>query len=182
MVYPELQKIDPNTQVVTEDSITPAEHLFSQAAIPAISAALYKFSQADAGAEALLHPNGNENWIDFLFLDNMKEVIQKIASYSLKSMEETEIKLNTIAVVAVSLINEQITPAGTIYDLKKYLAGERSNILLYLPAALQMGEMLNDNTLDDRTNKMEGPVSSLMHAIGSRFSDGDAEKEGSLGN
>ena len=35
---------------------------------------------------------------------------------------------------------------------------------------LHMGELLHDNTLDDNTNKMEGPVSSLLKSIGSAFS------------
>ena len=39
-----------------------------------------------------------------------------------------------------------------------------------MPAALNMGELLHDNTLDDNTNKMEGPVSSLIQRIGSAFS------------
>jgi hypothetical protein len=30
--------------------------------------------------------------------------------------------------------------------------------------------MLHDNTLDDNTHKMEGPVSSLMQSIGTAFS------------
>jgi len=36
---------------------------------------------------------------------------------------------------------------------------------------LQIGKLLNDSTLDDRTNKMEGPISGLMHAIEKKFSD-----------
>jgi hypothetical protein len=54
---------------------------------------------------------------------------------------------------------------------------QRNNILPFLPAELQMGELLHDNTLDDRTNKMEGPVSSIMRAIGGGFSNEDAEKK-----
>ena len=32
-----------------------------------------------------------------------------------------------------------------------------------------MGEALEDNSLDDRTNKMEGPVSSIIHNIEKAF-------------
>jgi hypothetical protein len=42
---------------------------------------------------------------------------------------------------------------------------------MYLPAALQIGVLLNDDTLDDATNKMEGPISSLMQKIGAAFSN-----------
>jgi hypothetical protein len=41
-----------------------------------------------------------------------------------------------------------------------------------LPPALQMGDLLNDNTMDDRTNKMEGPISSMMHSIENKLSGG----------
>ena len=54
--------------------------------------------------------------------------------------------------------------------------GQRHNILVYLPAALSMGDVLDDETLDDKTNKMEGPVSSFMHKIENTLSDGDKKK------
>jgi len=43
--YPTLQKIDPNTQVVVADDKKPDEDKFSQAAIPAVLAAFYKYVQ-----------------------------------------------------------------------------------------------------------------------------------------
>lgn len=53
----------------------------------------------------------------------------------------------------------------------------KNNILLYLPAVLNIGELLNDSTLDDKTNKMEGPLSSLMQNIGSAFSKPVSDEE-----
>jgi hypothetical protein len=55
--------------------------------------------------------------------------------------------------------------------VKLFFSNQRNNILLYLPAELKMGELLHNDTLDDNTNKMEGPVSSLMQSIGSAFSN-----------
>jgi len=40
-----------------------------------------------------------------------------------------------------------------------------------------MGVLLHDNTLDDNTNKMEGPVSSLINTIGNAFSKPVTEEE-----
>ncbi len=40
-----------------------------------------------------------------------------------------------------------------------------------------MGELLHDTTLDDKTNKMEGPVSSLMKSAGAVFSNPVMDKE-----
>jgi hypothetical protein len=36
-----------------------------------------------------------------------------------------------------------------------------------------MGDVLNDGGMDDRTNKMEGPVSNLMHKIENKLGGGD---------
>jgi hypothetical protein len=35
-----------------------------------------------------------------------------------------------------------------------------------------MGDLLNDEALDDRTNKMEGPISNFMHKIENNLSGG----------
>jgi hypothetical protein len=40
-----------------------------------------------------------------------------------------------------------------------------------------MGDILDDTSLDDNTNKMEGPLSSLMHSVGSVFSSPEVEEE-----
>jgi hypothetical protein len=40
-----------------------------------------------------------------------------------------------------------------------------------------MGYLLGDESMDDRTNKMEGPISSFMHTIEDKFSGG-SKKEG----
>jgi hypothetical protein len=37
--------------------------------------------------------------------------------------------------------------------------------------------LLHDTTLDDKTNKMEGPISSLMQNIGSAFSQPVSDEE-----
>ena len=176
--YPSLQKIDPNTQEVAEDNGTPDEHRFSQAAIPAVLIALYNYSRSDVGALTILQYSSLTVWTDRIFSDNKEAIIQKIAAYSNYTTENADTKMNSIAAHAVNDIKENLPENALAHDVKKFLADQRNNILPYLPAALQIGELLHNNTLDDRTNKMEGPVSSMMHAIGGQFSDGDAvEKE-----
>ena len=46
----------------------------------------------------------------------------------------------------------------------------RSNILMHLPATIGMGSIVDDTTIDDNTNKMEGPMSNLMHLFEKIFS------------
>ena len=168
--YPPLQKIDPNTQEVVVDNTKPDEHRFSQAAIPAILTGLYEYVKTDAGAENVLRGDISTNWVNTIFDNTKDEVTQKIASYSFLPVEGSLERMNDIANEAIRLIRENIKPRGTMMDVKTFMADQRNTILLYLPEALHMGELLKDTTLDDNTNKMEGPVSTLMHKIGSAFS------------
>jgi hypothetical protein len=61
--------------------------------------------------------------------------------------------------------------------VKDYFINQKNDILLYLLPILKMGDLLHDNTLDDGTNKMEGPISSLMHSLGSTFTNTTTDAE-----
>jgi hypothetical protein len=154
--------------IVDED--TPDEDKFSQAAIPAILTGLYKYAQSNEGAEEILKNDSSANWITRIFADNKKDAIQSIAAYASQSKEDPAKKMNTIASEAVKTINENLPDDATIKDARSFLSSQKNNILVYLPAALNMGELLNDNSLDDETNKMEGPISNLIRNIGDTFS------------
>jgi len=175
--YPPLQKIDPNTQEVKADDSTPNEHRFSQAAIPAILTGLYKYVSTYEGAETILRGDNSTNWVSRIFADTKSEVVQKVASYSFMPVGDTESSMNNIAREAVRLTREDLKENATRMDVKKFLFAQRDTILLYLPEALHMGQLLHDTTVDDNTNKMEGPVSSLMHKLGSAFSKPSDEAE-----
>ena len=175
--YPALQKIDPNTQQVVEDDKTPDEHKFSQAAIPAVLTALYKYVQSDDGAEDFLRGDNSSNWVSKIFDDNKKEAIQKISAYARQSNHDPIAKMNAIANEAVKVVKENLSADAPSKDVKIFFNNQKNNILLYLPAELNMGELLNDTTLDDKTNKMEGPMSSLMQSIGTAFSGPVSEEE-----
>jgi hypothetical protein len=168
--YPPLQKVDPNTQLVTTDENKSAEDKFSQAAIPAVLTGLYRYVQTDDGAEEILQVANSSVWINKFFDADKKAVVQTISDYSSQSYEETEIHMNAIANEAVKLVKKNLTGNGDIKEVKLFLSDQKNHILLYLLPVLNMGQLLHDNTLDDNTNKMEGPVSSLMQNIGSIFS------------
>lgn len=174
--YPPLKKVDANTQVVIVEAGKPHEDRFSQATIPAVLIALYKYSRTDDGAKAILFGELSADWTTFIFADRREKAIKEIAAYSGHSADEVIEKLNRIAKEAVRLVRENVT-TGDILDIKKVLADTRNDVLPYLPEDLQMGSVLHDNTLDDRTNKMEGPISSLMHAIGGSFSGSDSDEK-----
>ena len=168
--YPALQKIDPNTQQVVADEKTPDEHKFSQAAIPAVLTGLYKYVQSDEGAEDFLRGDNSSNWAGKIFSDNKKEAIQIISAYAKQSNQNPVAKMNAIADEAVKVVKGNLPGDASAKEVKLFFNNQKNNILLYLPAGLNMGDLLHDTTLDDKTNKMEGPISSLMQSMGSAFS------------
>ena len=174
--YAPLHKIDPNTQDTAWDK-TPMENRFGQAALPAVLTAMYLFVQADECAAEILKDDPADNWVDRIFVDNTRPAIQIIADYSGQSVEETVKRLTVIANEAARVTKAHLPTDAGIKDVKLFFTNQRNNILLYLPVALHMGELLHNNTLDDNVNKMEGPISSLMKIIGGAFTNPVTEKE-----
>ncbi len=173
--FAELIKIDPNTQKVKSESVTDTRN-FGQAAIPTVLLALYKYGNTDIGSEQILRGTKPASWLDIFFSDAKDDAVQKVAAYSGDPVTGVSGKMEQIATEAVRLIREN-TPSGASFsDVKTFVAQQRSNILSYLPAQLQIGSLMNDNTLDDRTNKMEGPMSNGMHFFEKLFSGSTTEK------
>jgi hypothetical protein len=175
--YPALQKIDPNTEQVAENDKTPDEDKFSQAAIPAVLTGFYKYVQTDDGAAEFLAGDISINWIEKIFDDNRKEAIQTISAYAHQSNQDPVAKMNAIANEAVRAVKENLPADAGIKDVKTFFANQKNNILLFLPTALNMGELLHDGSLDDNTNKMQGPVSGLIESIGAVFSTPSTAEE-----
>jgi len=169
--YPPLQKIDPNTQQVIADDKTSEEDKFSQAAIPAVLTGLFKYVQSDEGATEFLRADHSINWVSKIFDDHKKEAVQTISAYAKQPDADPVKKMNAIANEAVKVVKENLPAEAAIKDVKIFFKNQKNNILLYLPAALNMGELLKDDTLDDNTNKMEGPISSLVKSIGTAFTN-----------
>lgn len=168
--YPALKKIDPNIQDVALDPTMPSQASFAQAAIPAVLAALYKFLKTNEAANLLLQEDHTNSWMEIIFEDKKAELIKRIASYSTYTQEKAERKVDEIANEAVRLIKENIQLPDQKASIQNIISDDRNNILPYLPAVLNIGELLGDTTIDDKTNKMEGPISSLMHKIEKGFS------------
>jgi hypothetical protein len=166
-----LKKVDPNTQQPLTGTNEDVTNKFSQAAIPAVLTGLYRFVQTDEGAAEVLNVKNSNNWVAKIFDDNRKEAIQTISVYAKQSNEDPVSKMNAIANEAVKVAKQNFPANAGIKEVKDFFSGQVKDILLYLPAELKMGELLHDNTLDDNTNKMEGPISSLMQSIGAAFSN-----------
>jgi hypothetical protein len=168
--YPPLQKIDPNLQQETVMDHSSEGNSFAQAAIPAVLTGMYRLAQSDEGALEISTDGLETSWINKIFEKDAEKVINAIAEYGQLPGQDTAIKMNTIAVEAVKIIKENLAADASIKDVKIFLTAQKNNILLYLPPVLNIGGLLDDDSLDDNTNKMEGPVSSLIQSIGSVFS------------
>ncbi|MDF2383894.1 hypothetical protein JMG10_20615 [Nostoc ellipsosporum NOK] len=171
--YAPLHKIDPNSQETKEKwHQTVAENL-AQAALPAVLTAVFKFTRNHDNCERLLQSGTTEDWLHILYDGREKQAVDKVAGYAGASAEETERHMENIADEAISEIKKRLGENPTPDKVKDLMNGERHDILAHLPAALQLGSVLRDETLDDRTNKMEGPVSNIMHKIGNTLSGSD---------
>ncbi|MEP7376588.1 MAG: hypothetical protein ABI675_24535 [Chitinophagaceae bacterium] len=170
--YPAIQKIDPNSEKTKQNNNTSSREKLAQSAIPAVLAGFFSFTRNDKGCNYILAGGGRKNWLDTLFGDKKEMAVEKITHYAGTALDDTAVDMEDIAREAVIIIHEAPGEKPTAEKLRSYMSGQRHNILAYLPPELQLGELLNDNAMDDQTNKMEGPVSSLMHSIENKLSGG----------
>lgn len=170
--YPELKKVDPNTEEVKGADKKPVQHEFSQAAIPAILTGMYKYVQVDEGAQDFLEDDHTgESWVDKVFFDHTSEAIKSISAYASSNLHDPVAEMNKIADEAERVVKENLPKDAGIKGLKQFFKEQRNDILKYLLPELHMGEWLHEPSLDDKTNKMEGPISSLMNKIGASMSN-----------
>ncbi|MDP4264030.1 MAG: hypothetical protein Q8941_15990 [Bacteroidota bacterium] len=174
--FPPLQKIDPNSQEAKQKFLRYPQEKLAQAAIPAILTALYRFTRSDEGCRIILSDIGQADWLGVIFRGKETIAVEKCADYAGVTKKEAESAMENIADEAVIILKKMAGSHPGMESIKAIMNAQRHNILVYLPAALQMGDLLNEETLDDRTNKMEGPFSNFMHTIESKLSGSDSSK------
>jgi len=170
----ELKKVDPNMQEIKPAAKNSEEQL-NQAAVPAVLVALYKYTRSDEGAEKIMCNAASQNWLQTLLGNTTNDAITKVANYAHVSNEVAQQRMELIAAECVKAIHDK--KPTVVRDVKNIVAAEKPALLTYLPASLQMGNLLNDETIDDRTHKMEGPVSGFMNAIGEIFNQSEKSKQ-----
>jgi hypothetical protein len=170
--YAPLEKIDANKQETKNEDHSPLEKL-AQAAIPAVLAAIFRFVHTEQGCYQLIGGHEDEDWFPIIYQGREGEAVEKVAHYAVVTTTQAKSHMENISKEAVKIIKEVLAPQPTADKLRQYMNSQRHNILVHLPAALKMGDILNDGGMDDRTNKMEGPVSNLMHKIENKFGGGD---------
>ncbi len=169
-----INKIDPNEQDLKENEFAHRYDRLAQAAVPAVLTVLYKYVHIPGAATNLVEKNTNNQTLPGILQSDYNSVISAIAAYASFSEKYTSQVLNSLTCVAVThLKNEAHNNCDKITEL---LNEQRHEIFTHLPASLQLGKTLDDTTIDDRTNKMEGPVSNLLHSIENIFASSTIKK------
>ncbi|TMI91637.1 MAG: hypothetical protein E6H06_16215 [Bacteroidetes bacterium] len=165
--YRPLKKVDPNTQEIKKANKMSAEEKLPQAAIPAVLAAMIKYSDGTDGIN-LLSADENRNWLETIYCGKQTDAVQKVADYAGVNPDEARRQMENISTAAVQVVREAVKPPDA-EKLRSFMNSQRHSILSHLPASMKMGDVLNEETFDDRTNKMEGPISSFLHRIEDRL-------------
>jgi hypothetical protein len=159
-------KIDPNTQEpLKQQTLNPD---VESAAIPVVLVGFYKNTRCAEDADKLIK-EGNAETINTLFKEHTEQVTNAVGEYSKANSDDARNAMERTVAALKKVLQENLKDLnGT--TVMNFFSDQRSNILKHLPVELHAGELLNDPAMDDRTNKMEGPMSGMMHTIEKIFS------------
>ncbi|MCY7291553.1 MAG: hypothetical protein LH615_05150 [Ferruginibacter sp.] len=174
---PPLIKVDPNTQEVTITSDEEKENRLMQAIVPTAVAGIYDCARSEEGLDFLAGTSSTPDWLTLLFAKNAPEVRERLATYSDNTTDAVQTHFNSVAAEAVKILRKEATEKERRVSIRTITGTQRDWFLPYLPAELRIGKLLDDNTMDDRTNKMEGPVSSIMHKIETMITGQESEED-----
>ncbi|NCI45875.1 hypothetical protein [Sediminibacterium soli] len=162
---PGLVKVTPDKGVTPQQTLPrPALH---QVALVTVAAALYKLTRTSEGVVRLLLSGKNDNWLDLpgALGTTLPDVVAKVSEYGGSDEGSTEALMRKFADTLLLVLHEQLANNVNPDSVHEFMSGQRHHILVYVPADLKLGKMLNDSTWDDQTNHMEGPVSNFLHKI-----------------
>jgi len=166
-----MKTMDPNTQAAGDEQVTSPKALYHRAVMAAALAGLLEFSRKDQHIEALLSANPGTDFSEQIFHQHFDELEEKIRTYSGYTHGNPKTDFNFVFEQLVDIVDAKAN--GDPQTAKDYLSSQRANILSYLPGALHAGQLLDNGTIDDRTNKMHGPFSDFTHWIEQIFSTSD---------
>lgn len=171
-----IEKINPNTQAIDDTTRHHQYDLLAQAAVPAVLVALYKYTRTTEGSE-ILATQLKTPPLDLTLGDLKEQTVQRVAEYAGVNPAQAENVLDEVADESIRFVWNELGSTKKADTIQSYFTSQKQSILKRLPEDLQMGELLNDNTVDDRTNKMEGPASGLAQSLSNLFSATGPKKE-----
>jgi hypothetical protein len=171
--YGAVQRVDPNSQEVLDKESIHGNTAIAQAAIPSILLALFNRLEKEPGAFWLAAGQSGGGLLEKIFGNSDAGLVQRIEMYSGLSGPNVRAEMEHIAAESVRVVRDHIPDAGNENKITAFVARHKHEVLLYLPATLQLGALLGNNNLDDRTEKMEGPISGLMHNMEKQFNSSE---------
>jgi hypothetical protein len=162
-----LKKIDPNTQETKGEDSVLGNSAVAQAGIPAILIGIYNKLEERPDLNLLNAEQGH--LLENIFGKSTGTVVTQIENYSKLSDKHITQQLEHIASESLRVVKEGIGNTPDESHIRNFVARNKPDTLLYLPPSLQLGTILKNDNLDDRTGKMEGPVSSFMHKVEKAF-------------
>ncbi len=169
--YPVLQKMDATTGQPENEELY---DIVNQSVLIIFLTGLYKATRTKANAEEIQKLQNANELLDKIF-KSKAEVLAAIAEFTKKQENYINAKLEEVANGYFHVINQndyviELKKENSLEDL---LTNERHIILLCLSPELHAGKLFNDESIDDNTNKMEGPLSFLINKIEDLFSEDD---------
>ena len=107
----------------------------------------------------------------------MEEIAEKIGQYSGVTADKAKEVLGKVAQEAMRIVQNERDKGVSMDKIKNAMDDQRQTILQYLPASLQLGVLLEDGSMDDRTHKMKGPMSNLAHIFEKKLPGGEKPPE-----
>ncbi len=166
-----LKKIDPNLQVSSEQHIEMGNNALAQAAIPAILLGIYNNLEQKPDLGILDSVEGKK--FKRIFGGTSEIVEKRIIDYSKIKDKNSSQELEHIAAESMRVIKEKIGDGATESSIRNFIAKNKKDALLFLPPSLELGTILQNENLDDRTGKMEGPISGLTRKLEEIFNTSD---------
>lgn len=169
--YPALQVINANTGLPENEQAFDA---LSQSTLITFLSGLYKATRTKESAVAINSQVNGQELLSLIFKDEA-DVQNTIAAFAKQMIDVAKDKLEEVSNGFLVIMQQQNTNKAANEEsyLQNLMSAQRSEILKYLPTGLKLGALLNDKSLEDNTNKMQGPVSTLMHKIENVFSKAD---------
>jgi hypothetical protein len=162
-----LKKIDPNTQEITGQEVDMGNSALAQAGIPSILLGIYNSLEQNPDLNILDTNEGKK--LERIFGKDAEIVVKKITGYAKIQDEHSSQELEHIASESMRVVKERIGEGANESSIRNFIGRNKPDTLLYLPPSLDLGTILQNNNLDDRTGKMEGPISSLTHRLEKLF-------------
>jgi hypothetical protein len=164
--YPPIKKIDPNTSEPKDKQDNFESGALAQAAIPVTILGLMNYIDANELQASELNPQIHDE-LDLIFAGKESEIVSSVATYSGVTEENTKHEMIFVLKEAIRVVRE-INKNNPV-PLHQFAVIQKANAILYLPASIHAGLLLGNNQVDDSTNKMEGPVSSIIHVFEKKF-------------